>query len=533
MINKRKLELFKDNFYLVERYLNIIKSQFETATDEEAMELLNNIVFAVFVGNPKVTVQNTENWPEDMNYTRSDFLRLLTIEKLQSNHSVFFNLLDQKREAVTEKGIIQSYSTNFYKNAEALINDYLVNLGISDEIVEKIRKGEFNNRYERVQLEKNFYNMITLFYKGDFKRVKQAYVRTTNQIAKFLHDYGTLEKYINTYNTRMKNLGADFLKQDKEEVIKFLTEPEQLEQLPLGHKIAILTFLTNRFAKEFQDIFRTEYIIRKCGGIYNAKAKNDEELADMMNEYDIVFSNIMNKIRNLKPSADELKTEQVLNEKFVELNEANYISLEKAKQLFPEKDAEESVKFITHMAAKLVNIYDKKDWAGEILVILGLKKDKSLKIKNWGYIPEYTNSLENSIQNNNKYILLGFDLPSLNDTIRLHYNLDAIRDIAKSYFNIEEIPVYAGDNDRNVFINGDYKSLTTPLVVPLTKDQKIKLKDFVEKLSDENPNKKYFEHLNCIINGTKANIPEHLQEQFGKHVDLSNGEISDKNEKSR
>jgi hypothetical protein len=149
------------------------------------------------------------------------------------------------------------------------------------------------------------------------------------------------------------------------------------------------------------------------------------------------------------------------------------------------------------------------------------------KIRNWGYIDDNDNNKnnKNSIQTNNKYILIGIDCGGLNRPVRVHVKRDLLLDALINTKQICTIPIYDGKYD---FYN-NYQFLPTHVVLPLEKRHK----DFLRKQSTvENNNYKYpiLSHTTFLANQDK--FPKHLKVKKGnklvrvkKHIDLYSGNI--------
>ncbi len=149
------------------------------------------------------------------------------------------------------------------------------------------------------------------------------------------------------------------------------------------------------------------------------------------------------------------------------------------------------------------------------------------KIRNWGYIDDNDNNKnnKNSIQTNNKYVLIGIDCGGLNRPVRVHVKRDLLLDALINTKQISTIPIYDGKYD---FYN-NYEFLPTHVVLPLEKRHKA----FLRKQSTvENNNYKYpiLSHTTFLANQDK--FPKHLKVKKGnklvrvkKRIDLYSGNI--------
>ena len=151
------------------------------------------------------------------------------------------------------------------------------------------------------------------------------------------------------------------------------------------------------------------------------------------------------------------------------------------------------------------------------------------KIRNWGYIDDNDNNKnnKNSIQTNNKYILIGIDCGGLNRPVRVHVKRDLLLDALINTKQICTISIYDGKYD---FYN-NYEFLPTHVVLPLEKRHK----DFLRKQSTvENNNYKYpiLSHTTFLANQDK--FPEHLKVKKGllysinsiENISISRGFLS-------
>lgn len=363
-------------------------------------------------------------------------------------------------------------------------------------------------------------NLINLQKKNNVKILRTA--------KNFFDDYNILEKLTNQYNSQLNSLWLDDLnytitpnnKYPNDIGVNNLLSQENLIQMPLEELSILNMFWQNKYAKELSNIGFGYFAFQQLD-LYNKMSEDNFELSDNIIKNIILKYNVLERIcTKIYNDKTKNKTKTTISCNFKDKYKYFF------KSVFPNmtNDLNEDLNQCINRILASKNIYAIK---ANILcgTIVNLVDNK--KIRNWGYINDNDNNVDNlnSIETNNKYILIGIDYSGLNRPVRVHVQKDLLQDALINTKQINTIPIYEGKND---FYN-NYEYLPTHIVLPLEKRHK----DFLRKQKYISANDfKYpiIAHMKFLANQDK--FPEHLKKsqngkmvRVRKYIDLCSGNI--------
>lgn len=476
--------------------------------------------------------------------TRSDMYLQKTLEKaLKDIDLIYYEIETVDRERfVGSKRRAHKYTSNMENNIKVITQDLLEIL--LDENPIAFRKKFVNNSLteeEKNKVKEKIKQFVEAFCKAHSKEIKNKYSSKLANSVQFLDEMGLLKKYNNQNNNVLDNMSLPMLKCEYEsQRNKFgltdLTNPEFVKRFSLEEIIAMTSFYSNRLEKEILNYNESMYIANKMGIIDEIYEKGecklevtDENLRELLAQLSFLME-IGNKViqesyRKYNVYCGDNKVELDLSNnkvrrKLIELYGQDYNEL--YKNLFLKKydsDFEEDLDIATILELDTLNLYSVKDFAMESLMVILTDKGKNM---NWGYIPENKNG-KNSIQNKEKFVLIGIDMKGFNMPIKLHFERERLEIFLENYTGDAKLPVYEGNDDMEVTWNG---FITTQVYMPLTKEQRKDLKKVEMRKSDYRY--RFLEHIKWMMLPNR--YPEHLCDNQGnkmprRYIDISTGRI--------
>lgn len=479
--------------------------------------------------------------------TRSDMYLYKTSEYLAKNPDIIFNEIEKsdRNKYITNKKKIYKYTSNMEKNIDTITEDLLtIILGKASTEFKKKFVDNTLSYDENRKLKETIKKYIKVFYEQYSKEIKKRYSFKLANTVKLLDEMGFLKGYNIRNNKKLEELKLPMLKYEYEsEKNKFgvtdLKNPEFIRRFSLDEIIAMTSFYDNRLAKEVMNFNEGLYIANKIGitkeifenGKYELKV-TDEELREIVAQLGFlteIASEITKESANksyancnndkVEPRLGENKTRK----KAIEEYEKDYNELYK-NFFLPQfyNDFEMDLNIATILEIDKYNLYAAKDFAMESLMVILTDKNKSDNL-NWGYIEENNNG-KNSIQNNDKFVLIGMDMKGYNMPIKLHFEKEKLETFLKNYVKDTKIPVYEGNDDMQIPWKG---FMTTQVYMPLTKDQRKQLKE--TELPKLDYRYHFLEHIKWMMFPNR--YPDYLCDNQGnkkkkRHVDIKTGRIA-------
>lgn len=486
--------------------------------------------------------------------TRSDMYLYKTLKYALKNLDLAFYKIDNMNRDKfindTKKEYI--YTSNIQKNLEILITDMLPIIleEIPTEFKNKFVQSTLNEQEKR-ELKVMIKKHLEIFYETYEKGIKEKYCIKLADIIKLLDEMDLLKKYNDKNNKIVEELNLSILKYEYEaQKSKFgitdLKNVEFLKRFSLEEIVAMTSFYSNRLAKEVINYNEALYIAKKIqmidkifeGRVYELKV-TDEELREMIAQLgflteiakDITHESAQKitkgrtRKNNTNKSNNELSIvdKSKFRKKAMEEYETDYNELYNNFFLTQfDNEFEEDLYLSTILEIDRHNLYKVKDFAMESLMVTLADKGKN-KNMNWGYIPENKNG-KNSIQNKEKFILIGMDMKGYNMPIKLHFEKNKLETFLRNYTKGTQIPVYEGDEDMEVIWNG---YITTQVYSPLTKEQRKQLKEI--KLDSSDYRYRFLEHIKWMMLPNR--YPKYLCDHQGnkkakRYVDIVSGIVT-------
>lgn len=477
--------------------------------------------------------------------------------QIESDMSNLYRVMkENKLNELNDKDFIYDSKIHSNSNISNLILEYIrIPLAQqSEEFRKKFQAGTLSQE-EKKKFVDFFCQSLKMEYKNGYeKEIKENQIIQLANIVQALIDNGTLKNNNNTNNNRLFNLKMKFLGFDYDRVnedqkgkksfcIKDLANIEFLKkkQYSIQEVSVMNAFYSNRLSKSIYNFNSSIYVADKLN-MFKCLAENKPFKIDASNNeirkilaQKIFLEEIARRIiiekqmKHDRFTSDKIgeiikkeENSDVLNKSFATYEEIynKYYNNNNILSKFG-NDMKEDLETAFLGAVDEKNLYDMKDSAMEIALLIFLEEEKKKKGKkfNWGYIPE--EGKINSIEGNKSRILFGFDLEGFNTPVKLHASkkiaervCDCIRKGRKRI-----IPVYSGDGDTTVI--GIH--LTTQVLAKMTKFQKGYLKDILKKLPEDDFRKKFLEHLYFMTYPNRKN-------EKRKFVDLETGKYFNEDE---
>lgn len=400
-------------------------------------------------------------------------------EALIKNPSIIWEVYDAERDKSSfAESEHMSYSTDKKKNREKFIkslwNVTLANIDVNGWN-EKKRK-EFAEIIVR-KFKTNSYVV------KDENRRKPQLIKVILTLLNDLRVTSDFAETIKNYNNGMKKIGLDFLGVS-ENIEETIGEGKifdiDLMQCSLVQLEALLVFYTNRLEKIFESVGEGLYLLEHS-------RRNKE---DLTSRKDFISNDTLKELWKNKCILGQI-AETLMGETYdelvkacepvtYELTDCVYSNLiepykEAYKKIFG-TDLEEDLAISAHAFSKQSN-YLVKNKMIECIIIEAYRNNY-----NWGIMEE------NGELQIKKRVLLGIDIPGLNMPLRVHYELDKLKEVMKDYLETEEVPLYIGSEDFNMY----GKNFGTQLMLPVTSKQALMIKNASKKTSNLSQ-----EALNC------------------------------------
>lgn len=527
-----KMKYVKEELQYMIQYIKKLKMQNPDSSLKDLNELLYSKV--------KEVIQSMSS------PTRSDMYLYKTSEYILKNPNIIFEEIERadRKEYINNKKKIYKYTSDIEKNIKTITEDLLTIIleKCPIEFKEKFVKGTLNYD-ENIKLKETIKKYVKLFYEGYSKEMKKRYSLKLANTVKLLDEMGFLKIYNDRNNRKLEELNLPMLEYEYEaEKNKFaitdLKNPEFVKRFSLDEIIAMTSFYDNRLTKEVMNFNEGLYIANKIGMTKEIFEKGEYEL----NVTDEGLREIIAQLGFLTEIANEITKESAhksyvyCNEDKVEPklsdNKTRKKAIEEYKKDYNElyknffltqfyNDFEMDLDIATILEIDRYNLYSAKDFAMESLMVILADKKKSNNI-NWGYIPENNNG-KNSIQNKDKFVLIGMDMKGYNMPIKLHFEKEKLETFLINYTKSTELPVYEGNEDMQIPWKG---FMTTQVYMPLTKDQRKQLKE--TELPKLDYRYHFLEHIKWMMFPNR--YPDYLCDHQGnkkkkRYVDVKSGKI--------
>ena len=349
------------------------------------------------------------------------------------------------------------------------------------------------------------------------KSNRNAYIKSIIILVNILEQLKLLDKYQKEYQRDLKKMDLEELAYDvngeKVELgINDIFTEKFLNQLPIKTLMAQSAFWSNRLTKEIERINNAKFICKDLDlidKIIKVRIKKLDGKEELINEEilekeleKISFLNIVvekmvkqveKDIRNMGLKG-EFDIESYVREVSANYQEEYLEYFNKQLPMCNNIIGDDIEQFI--VAKNLINnLYKGKKVINSALLEEAIINEKIL---NWGYIQE---------ENNDKFILIGFDIENLSGPLFLHMPVKEIKKFLERNKLDNKIPIYQGKKDFE--ING--KAVTRKLLMPIDNGKIRKLEEFKINQSEEIDKFHFIEHCKYIASADKQKYPKHLK----------------------
>lgn len=349
------------------------------------------------------------------------------------------------------------------------------------------------------------------------KSTRKAFIKSIITVVNILEKLKLLDKYQKEYQRELKKMNLEELAYDvngeKTELgIKEIFTEEFLNQLPIKTLMAQSAFWSNRLTKEIEKINNAKFIckdldlIDKMLRVRIEKLDRKEELLkeeilekelEKIAFLNIVVERMVNQVEEDIRTAGlkgEFDIETYVRELSADYQEEYLEYFNKQLPMCNNVIGDDIEQFI--VAKNLINnLYKGKKAINYALLEEAIINEKIL---NWGYIQE---------ENNDKFILIGFDIENLSGPLFLHIPIKEIKEFLERNKIENKIPIYQGEKDFE--ING--KSITRKLLMPIDSGKIKKLEQFKIDKPEESDKFHFVEHCKYIASGDTQKYPKHLK----------------------
>lgn len=448
------------------------------------------------------------------------------------------------------KQLITSYrrlKSSFNENDASFLKDYaksspkrkrlIRDVQTSKEIVNFIVKNEMFFTDEMTG--------ITQFFKDEVEflaqELKKDYINSLKNTYNQLEKFNLFENYKKDHNKQVAKIGLPELMLSDKDIsdMKSRLSNVSLSDFSLTELSSLNAFWINRLTKEIisfntsfftvsnldlWDSIRTAPIESSSNDFYDNHIDlmvKDEEieavnekmrfLSDQLTYYynkllSDIYSN--NNLENNVSSGSSMRTVDLAselnllqqqigddyNKYFSALN--NHILNKSDNNLFNDFS-------LYHIAANIVcNSYSIK--SNIMISQLSALFNNTISSKNWGICLE-----KGKKPNKSSKVVIAIDVPGFNMPFRLHMQRDLLEDFLKANQNTTKIPLYQGENDFIKTINNKQSVITTPILMPISKEYKQTIEKLSCSIPESNKYNNFIKHLNFISNSTS--YPEHLK----------------------
>ena len=484
--------------------------------------------------------------------TSSDMYLQKTLEKATKDIELIYHEIEtiEREKFIDSKESAYKYTSDMKKNIQLLTQNILQIL--FNENPTQVRKKFINNSLteeEKNKIKEKIKKFVEESYKARLKEMKNRYSQKLANCVQFLDEMGLLEKYNDQNNSVLDNMNLPMLKCEYESTkdkfgLTDLKRPEFIKRFSLDEIIAMASFYSNRLEKEVLKYNESMYIANKMGLIDEIYEKGDcnlevtdEDLRELLAQLTFLMESGKKVLQQTSRKDNvyvgdnrvkvDLSDDNRVRRKLIEFYGKDYNELYKNVFLKAySNDFVNDLDIATVLEIDRLNLYYCKDFAMESLMVILTDKDKNKNI-NWGYIPEEKNG-KNSIQNKEKFVLIGIDMKGFNMPLKLHFERKKLETFLKNYTGNTKLPVYEGNDDMNVPWNG---FITTQVYTPLTKEQRKNLKNTNVPKSDYKY--RFLEHIKWMMFPNR--YPNYLCDEHGnkipkKYADLETGRIDSSGE---
>lgn len=382
-----------------------------------------------------------------------------------------------------------------------------------------------------------FFKLIT--YNKNLMHAKERLTERLCAIISFYKAAGILDNLCAINNSRLNRIYLGDLKVDSDTIYSkfindgnfseqyFIREEGEYEELYKGTPInftsneAIIgmsAFYTNRMAKQIPEFAKLRYILDKKDAVKTICENPDTELEDLdyTNEelatYMAMYK-VMQDIMNRKYFNNTSEDQYLYEEKvYEELSKKLSKYKDVYEKYYPDLgfDYKKDITTIMMDAGFMSQLYELKEFSIKSLLYTAIT-DQKKNIINWGFVPE-DDCLDE------KFVLIGFDIKTLNSPIFVHIKKDELIQFLKELTGDYKIRVYEGSN--NMYSYTIKQRVTTQVLYPLSKDEKKRLL----KLEGKGILTDYYKHIKWLQQSSSLPILSHAP--GSREYNLLTGEIS-------
>lgn len=384
-------------------------------------------------------------------------------------------------------------------------------------------------------------NGIIQFFKDEAEfltqELKKDYINSLKNTYNQLEKFNVFEKYKNDHNKQVKKMRLPELMLSDKDIsdMKSRLSNVSLSDFSLTELSSLNAFWINRLTKEIisfntsfftvsdldlWDNIRTAPVQSSSNDFYDNHIDimvKDEEieavnekmkfLSDQLTYY---YNKLLNNIydnsgNNITPinSAVSLETDLNLMQKEMGYDYNKYFSSINNHTLNKSKNNLLEDFNLYHTAANIVcNSYSVK--SNIMISQLSALFNNTISSKNWGICLE-----KGKEPNKSSKVVIAIDIPGFNMPFRLHMQRDLLEDFLKANQNTTKIPLYQGENDFIKETNNKQSVITTPILMPVSKEYKQTIEKLSCSIPESNKYNNFIKHLNFISNSTS--YPEHLK----------------------
>lgn len=362
---------------------------------------------------------------------------------------------------------------------------------------------------------------------------KNISIKTLVSVGKFLKEYGVLERETEMQNSNYKKLGLDKLEitmesdKDGNIGVNNLFEEKYLSNLSNEQLTILNAFWQNRYTKIVGNIGDTIFIYNKMN---LWKKNNMHEIYKIPNEKILnilIQKEICNKELKKRYTDEYKKIEKTLldnnisfEERYFDLCNIDKNARKEYHNYFKDKIQESKNDLISDIIdiAPIQNLitiaYKRKDDELNACIMDMMSHRNKF---NWGYIQEIKNN-KNSIERNEKFVLIGIDYPGFNMPLRVHINKNVLITLIKNNKGDTTIPEYKNSEDFEI----DGRIIPTNVLMPLTskmEDEIIRYNKEVNKDINKYSNIKIIKHFSNFITKKVKGIKNGTEQT--KYVDMN------------
>ena len=443
-------------------------------------------------------------------------------EKLPKKFKITKSVKNNKENVVRE--ILNNYrkiTDDISEDDKRVVIEYINSLQFRQFLKEEIDEEEL----KQIKYMSNFIgnerkNFINFFKEQkDFieENTRKAYVQSIIVIANILDQFRLLSQYQQDYKAELEEielgeLGYEVQGTEKELGIKEIFKEENLSKLPIKTLMALSAFWCNRLTKEMEKINNAKFICRDLDLVNNMVTFRIEETdpkESLVNNaiiereieklafLNIIADKIINKIEReakIKGRSEEIDIGFYIKEETAEYQD-EYLeyfnkSLPNCNNILGD-DMEQII-----VAKNIINnLYKGKGAINFALLEEALINEKIL---NWGYMQD---------EDNEKFVLMGFDIEKLSGPLFLHMPLKEMKDFLGRNKLENKIPIYQGKEDFE--ING--KTISRKLLMPIDDGKIKKLQEFKINKPEEIDKFHFIEHCKYIASSDTQKYPKHLK----------------------